>query len=629
MTSQVLGLAIWMAGMPTDPMGGGTQPGELSVKLADNTSCSLCHSSPSDVRMASNSYRGTMMDLAGVDPIFLAALEVAVSDNAAASELCLKCHYPRAWLEGRLTTSVEQGFGLEDKDLQGIQCDLCHRMAIPPPNPGATSLLPAALSGLLPSNAQVFLHDDNLKRGPFGSDTAVGHGTEASSLFTSSALCAQCHDVDNTFREQLGPEGEGLGTPVAIERTFSEWRQSAYGDESSPQYKTCMGCHMQGYAGVAATVGSPPTRNLRSHRIVGSNTIAPRMVEYLHRTEGGPSFLDNLGPDVERTVAAARQQLMNSAVLDTRGLVLGDVGPMLRVRVTNLTGHKLPTGYAEGRRMWVSHEVAFADGAPGSRSGTPDANTWDFTPGEEPARIWEVQFAEGTSAAHSFHFAAVDRLIKDNRIPPKGFLPTADTAPYGHSYPTLESGALAHFDEIDLPLAGPSSCWPALVTVRLYFQAASGTYLRFLIEHSETYGPSLEAALDEVGAAPEIMEELKVVIYPDGRVQLLDEQQTYPCEAGPAVSAPVTPPADDEQLPSEEEVDDLDHARDEDATGGPSPVTVGEPAAELRDTPSSCAHLGSGETSFGVGIFSLASILRRAVRRRRQRVQLAQRSPSP
>ena len=31
------------------------------------------------------------------------------------------------------------------------------------------------------------------------------------------------------------------------------------------------------------------------------------------------------------------------------------------VKVTNLTGHKLPTGYPEGRRMWI-HLMAYAIG---------------------------------------------------------------------------------------------------------------------------------------------------------------------------------------------------------------------------------------------------------------------------
>ena len=30
---------------------------------------------------------------------------------------------------------------------------------------------------------------------------------------------------------------------------------------------------------------------------------------------------------------------------------------VVRTKVTNLTGHKLPTGYPEGRRMWLQVQV--------------------------------------------------------------------------------------------------------------------------------------------------------------------------------------------------------------------------------------------------------------------------------
>ena len=33
------------------------------------------------------------------------------------------------------------------------------------------------------------------------------------------------------------------------------------------------------------------------------------------------------------------------------------------LRITNLTGHKLPTGYPEGRRMWVNVQYLDAEGA--------------------------------------------------------------------------------------------------------------------------------------------------------------------------------------------------------------------------------------------------------------------------
>ena len=34
----------------------------------------------------------------------------------------------------------------------------------------------------------------------------------------------------------------------------------------------------------------------------------------------------------------------------------------LAIKVTNLTGHKLPTGYSEGRRMWLNVQVRDANG---------------------------------------------------------------------------------------------------------------------------------------------------------------------------------------------------------------------------------------------------------------------------
>ena len=42
------------------------------------------------------------------------------------------------------------------------------------------------------------------------------------------------------------------------------------------------------------------------------------------------------------------------------------------VKVTNLTGHKLPTGYPEGRRMWVQIEALDAGGTPFWQSGMLD-----------------------------------------------------------------------------------------------------------------------------------------------------------------------------------------------------------------------------------------------------------------
>jgi mono/diheme cytochrome c family protein len=106
--------------LPADPIGGGTPQNELVVPLADTQTCATCHATNNATEMPYDTYRGTMMDLAGVDPVFLASLEVAYDDAQPAAELCIRCHFPRGWLAGRGEGTPEQDFGLLTTDLQGV-----------------------------------------------------------------------------------------------------------------------------------------------------------------------------------------------------------------------------------------------------------------------------------------------------------------------------------------------------------------------------------------------------------------------------------------------------------------------------------------------------------------------------
>lgn len=186
----------------------------------------------------------------------------------------------------------------------------------------------------------------------------------------------------------------------------------------------------------------------------------------------------DLSFNVEATTAAAAK---GAAFLQRAAeLELAIVDNQLEVTVTNNTGHKLPTGYAEGRRMWlevtatISDAVVYSTGVP-SGDGHILGNT----------KIYEVK--QGLSSRHaaalerpeltgeSFHFILNNWIVSDNRIPPRGYTIEAfrerDMLPMAYHYADGQ-----YWDTTRFAIPTDST----RVEVRLLFQSASGEYLDFL-----------------------------------------------------------------------------------------------------------------------------------------------------
>ncbi len=157
----------------------------------------------------------------------------------------------------------------------------------------------------------------------------------------------------------------------------------------------------------------------------------------------------------------------------------------LTVRVENKTGHKLPTGYPEGRRSWLEVQLLDADGEVLFHSGAYDAGTGERA--DDPQlRTYEVRMAAG--GAEGFHFLLQDELLQDNRIPPRGFQPAPDTAPVGREYEVLDGGALAHWDLAPYEIEIPRDALAGAATVRasLLYQTTSREYVEFLRDENRT-----------------------------------------------------------------------------------------------------------------------------------------------
>jgi hypothetical protein len=576
--------------VPTDVQFPGTQPGELAT-LERVGKCDNCHFGYDPGVEPVTAWRGGAMSQAGRDPLFWATLAVAEQDFDGVGDLCLRCHSPDGWISGRSTPT--DGSGLDATDDEGVACDLCHRMTRPDGSEWTgvqNAPFLAHDEGATPvgyyGSGMYVLYDGAEKLGPFD-DATPPHGKLTSTFHRSSDLCGSCHDVSNPVTGDLAhnqgsatglPPGGSSGVPGApvddkaafnafpfqygvVERTFSEHVASGFYslpvssyatlpaelkggairaayeralvageggdyDDGTTRTFSCQSCHMPPVTGQGCNKNPPVRPDLPLHDQTGGNDWLGDAIVWLDNRNqlrlGGGVTAD------ERSALAwgkrrARWQLANAAALE----VVGDT-----LRVVNRTGHRLPTGYPEGRRMWVNVRWYDADatllredGAYAAMAATVDddpgtvrtlldlggAQTRIYQAKMGMTKEWAAQLvalgvpgalplaydrvsgaptatlgglaaqAPGT-AWETFHFALNNTVVHDNRIPP--YAMSRDTALTRNAAPTpatqygnpAPGGVYRHWDE--LALTPPPGAVGA--TVRLYYQPTSWEYVQFL-----------------------------------------------------------------------------------------------------------------------------------------------------
>ncbi len=517
----LIGPTLLLAGVFT-PLG--TQ-GPLTFPLLTPGDCFSCHGDYDLGHIEPwDTWAGSMMANAGRDPIFWAALDVANHDGdelgfEGVGEFCLRCHSPGGWLEGRANAGSgvvgdADGCGLSgnldepDNDFSGLTCHFCHRMEVND-NP------PTGQEPVYFENGSFWIDDvicpdggthaprEPCRAGPYDYDGAPNHSQPMhewsySEYEVSNDLCGNCHNVTNPLLNLRDATGQDTGVPFPIERTFKEWQQSALGDEASPDFESCSACHMpdttQDPACASSQCRNNRTGDMPLHQLAGGNSWLPQVLkgEYGTGLDRDASF--------DATTAWALDLLQNQSAsvevsLPSEVAAGGDLE--VDVRVTNLTGHKLPTGYGEGRRMWLHLVARDGTGSVVWESGDWSPATGDLT--DDPQlMVYEVQQGiwnyNGTaecdveSAAtghHLFHFVKNDCVALDNRIPPLGFTGADDleTQPVGYIYPETfpGSGVLVNYDVVTYQIAVPKGT-PSPVTVEatLRYQTASKEYFEFL-----------------------------------------------------------------------------------------------------------------------------------------------------
>lgn len=242
--------------------------------------------------------------------------------------------------------------------------------------------------------------------------------------------------------------------------------------------------------------GAPTRTDLPLHDFTGGNYFIPDILATFYPTEVDQTTLD-------AAAARAVSMIQLAATLDVNPEAYG-----IKVRVTNQTGHKLPSGYPEGRRIWL-RVVADADTGTVFTSGY-----YDFDEGElhhdQWAKIYEIHpgvspalgAALGFPGGPAFHFVLSDTVFSDNRIPPRGFSNAAFEAiqspPVAHSY---QDGQYWDDTYYQLPLNATTA------TVTLFYQSTSKEYIEFLRDENVTnsLGDDLYDAWVAQGKCPPVV----------------------------------------------------------------------------------------------------------------------------
>jgi hypothetical protein len=574
---------------PTDVQLPGTQSLQ-AVLMPGVPNCEGCHGHYDQAVEPAENWTGSMMAHAGRDPLFWAALAIAEGDYPGAGDFCIRCHSPRGWHEGRAV--VTDGSQLNPTyDHNGIECGICHNMVNPntQEHAGVQSAPYLAHDGATPPNGfygsgMMVLAGNQTRYGPYANTTA-GHAFAQSLLHRSPDLCGTCHDVSNPVVGDLA-HNNGAQVPLApgrfsgvpnspvtgkaaflnfphqygvVERTYSEHKASALdttrvrdyltlpsdlqrgalrrardqallagnlGDyeDGTTRYFSCQSCHMEPVVGEGAAFGIAPLRyDLPLHDLTGGNTWVPDLIRWLDgqgRLRLGSGITAVQSAAMDRGILRARGMLQRAGALDITGNSL---------RVTNLTGHKLITGYPEGRRMWLrmrwkneAGTVLREDGRYGALSAThlgqpvtvntildPNARvyetklgltqqwatqllglgvnpnlplSYDRTTGAVTMTLIQLASLPPGSTHESFHFVLNNTILSDNRIPPYGLDRNEAQARNALPVPATQFGNPApgstyrHWDDVALyPPAGASRA-----EIELLYQTASWEYIQFL-----------------------------------------------------------------------------------------------------------------------------------------------------
>jgi hypothetical protein len=261
---------------------------------------------------------------------------------------------------------------------------------------------------------------------------------------------------------------------------YKEWLNSSHAARSS-----CQDCHLPPSGGSVRLSSVGPIRGqapFGKHHLVGGNTF---VLELMRQDRAAANTLQLVaGLDNFEATIARSSNLLSQATAKVGASACRDAETLkVEVSVTNLTGHKLPTGYPN-RRVWLHLKAVDSTGATAFESGAvgADGEIVGLDVGFEPhyqviQRGDQIQVYEAVmgdiSNRTTLRLLHAARYLKDNRLLPQGMLRDAsdtEIRPVGVATDTdFGSGE----DRVIYEIATAGFRAPFSIEVELLYQAVS------------------------------------------------------------------------------------------------------------------------------------------------------------
>lgn len=465
---------------------GPRRPTAANEVFATGDGCAMCHSAASTAMALHNAtgddvsphglWQSTMMANSFRDPYWRATVQKEVAAaGVEVQALCIRCHAPMAHHTARLggepSPHVRDLYG-DALAQDGVSCTVCHQ--IRPDGLGTE----ASFSGqpVIDKQREVF--------GPFADP--AGQPMVMMSRYTptgsphvqQSKLCGSCH----TLSTQHGQHAK-----FPEQTPYLEWRNSSFSDEngSTAESRTCQQCHMpdQGLLKIARNpMGRDflvPNRPFMAHLFVGGNAFMLDLFDQNRDALGvaAPSAA------LQRTALATRRQLATSTVQMQIGEIARKDGKLqFSVQLTNLTGHKFPTGYPS-RRAWLhvqvtaGRELLFETGAfdsdgrlVGLVGGEMEQPHHALVEKPSDVVIYELVAAD-PDGVPTTHLTRMALRMKDTRLLPRGWRrdgpDAATTSPQGTD---TDIDFVAGGDSVAFAVPVAEDAGPVRVVAWLHFQ---------------------------------------------------------------------------------------------------------------------------------------------------------------